>query len=178
MEPTKFEVGQPFPLPVPPQEGARMELWNDGLILAIQFPGLRGQELKAFEKGLRKYSYWESNTDVPIAAWVFKFPKPFGQVDATFNACHAKLKPEYLANYLEPEEGQVKNALSIFLLDGQMLKGMKLVDLEPEAVKLFHATIRKQREINFPQYEFDRSLREVYQYPTETLFEKGSKFEM
>ncbi len=55
MTATAFEIGKPFPLPVPPQKGARMELWNDGLILAIQFPGLRGQELKAFKmRGLRQ----------------------------------------------------------------------------------------------------------------------------
>lgn len=178
MELTKFEVGRPFPLPVPPQEGAHMELWSDGLILAIQFPGLKGQELKAFKKGLRKYSYWESNTDAPIATWVFEFPKPFNQVDCTFNACHKALKSEYLTNYLELEDGQVKNALTSFLLDGQILKGMKLIGLEPEAVELFHATIRKQLDMNFSQIEFDRSLREIYQYPTATLFERGTQFTM
>ncbi len=30
MTATAFEIGKPFPLPVSPQEGARMELWNVG----------------------------------------------------------------------------------------------------------------------------------------------------
>ncbi len=153
-----------------------MELWNDGLILAIQFPGLRTQELKAFKKGLRKYSYWESSTDIPIATWVFDFPKPFNQIDCTFNACHSKLKPENLNNYLEMEDGQVKNALTIFLLDGQILKAMKLLGLQPEAVKLFHGTIQKQLTMKYHQFEFDRSLREIYQHSTAELFEGTSEF--
>ena len=47
---TKFEVGKPFPGPVPGQEGAVMELWKSGLTVIIQIPGLRPQELKAFKK--------------------------------------------------------------------------------------------------------------------------------
>jgi len=35
---TLFEVGKPFPGPVPIKEGAIMELWSDGLTVLIQMP--------------------------------------------------------------------------------------------------------------------------------------------
>jgi len=83
---TSFIVGQPFPGAVPDREGAIMELWEIGLVVITQFPGLRQSELEAFDQGFKTYSYLESSTSVPIAVWVFDFPKAHGQIDATFNA--------------------------------------------------------------------------------------------
>ena len=62
-----FEVGKPFPGPVPHREGAIMELWELGLLVVIQYPGLTPDELSAFHKGFKRYSYLESPTAVPIA---------------------------------------------------------------------------------------------------------------
>jgi len=36
-----FEVGKPFPVRAPCQEGAVMELWKSGLVVIIQMPGLQ-----------------------------------------------------------------------------------------------------------------------------------------
>ena len=66
-----FIVGEPFPGPVPHREGAIMELWEIGLVVVTQFPGLRQRELEAFHQGFKAYSYLESSTPVPIAVWVF-----------------------------------------------------------------------------------------------------------
>jgi hypothetical protein len=51
---TRFEVGKLFPGPVPHREGAIMELWEIGLVVVIQFPGLRSDEVSAFH--MRYYS--------------------------------------------------------------------------------------------------------------------------
>ena len=64
---TSFTVGEPFPGPVPDREGAIMELWEIGLVVITQFPGLRQSELAAFHRGFKTYSYLESATPVPIA---------------------------------------------------------------------------------------------------------------
>lgn len=175
----RFQVGKPFPMQISQREGIHLELWQDGLILAVQFPGLTWREQQAFETSFCRYSYWESQTDVPIAVWVFDFPHPFGQIDCTFNArIVQQRKLGYVENFLALEEGQRKNAMTIFLLDGQMLVRMKLVGLQQEAVRMFHQTIQTQIEISYTQAAFDRSLRQVYQYSTERLFEMGKMFTM
>jgi hypothetical protein len=82
----KFETGKPFPGPVPVTEGNQMELWGDALTVLIQMPGLTRDELGAFKKGFKKYSYLESQTSAPIAMWIFDFSKPHGPVECNFNA--------------------------------------------------------------------------------------------
>jgi hypothetical protein len=42
-----------------------MELWEIGLSVVIQFPGLRPNELKAFHRGFKSYGYLESSTPGP-----------------------------------------------------------------------------------------------------------------
>ena len=134
---TSFTVGQPFPGAVPDREGAIMELWEIGLVVITQFPGLRQSELEAFHKGFKTFSYLESATSAPIAVWVFDFPKAHGQIDSTFNVrfVDRDLIEDYLTN-----KGRIKNALYFFLLDKEILQGMKLVSLAPDAVELFHGT--------------------------------------
>ncbi len=52
-----LELGKPFPGPVPTQEGAVMELQNDGLTVYIQMPGMRREEKQAFKKSFKTYAY-------------------------------------------------------------------------------------------------------------------------
>jgi len=171
-----FEINKPFPGPVPQQEGCFMELWEDGLVALIQMPGLSKQEIQAFEKSFKEYSYLETTTPVPIAVWVFNFPNPHGPVDCNFNS--RIVNPEYIDNYLELETGQVKNALVFYLLDQQILKGIKLVGLDPKAVNLFQETIRKQAATEYPQSDYDRYLAGAYRYSTDELFRMGKQFKM
>ena len=116
---TSFIVGEPFPGPVPDREGPIMELWEIGLVVVTQFPGLRQSELDAFYQGFKTYSYLESSTPVPIAVWVFDFPKAHGQIDATFNARF--VDRDLIDEYLDKGMGGVKNALYFFLSDGEIL---------------------------------------------------------
>jgi hypothetical protein len=169
----KFGVGEPFPGPVPVTEGVQMELWGDSLTILIQMPGLTRDELRAFEKGFKKYFYLESDTPAPIAFWIFKFGKPHGPVECNFNA--RVVRPEYVESYLDTAEG-IKNAVQFYLLDGKMLRGIKLVGLDLEAVDLFHATIRKQLEIDYSQVDFDRYLQGLFEFDADELFSMGKAF--
>ncbi len=138
----KFEVGKIFPGPVPAQEGAQMELRHDTLTVLIQMPGLSRGQLKAFHKGFKRYSYLESDTPVPVALWIFDFPDLSGPIMTNFNARLARRK--WIDSYLDvSDDGAIKNAIQFFLLDGQILKAMKFIELDPDVVKLFHRTIRK-----------------------------------
>jgi hypothetical protein len=169
----KLETEKPFPGPVPAVEGVQMELWDNFLTVLIQLPGLTRDELRAFKKGFKKYSYLESDTPVPIALWIFKFGKPHGPVECNFNA--RIVRPEYIKAYLNKTEG-IKNAIQFYLLDGKMLRGIKLVGLDVEAVDLFHATIRKQLESDYSQHDFDRYLSGLFEFDADELFSMGKSF--
>ena len=171
---TSFTVGKPFPGPVPHREGAIMELWEMGLVGVIQYPRLRPSELRAFHEGFKQYSYLESPTTIPIAVWVFDFPDPHGQIDSTFNA--KVVDKELIDDFLDTSKGGIKNALQFFLLDGQMLKAMKLVGLHPEAVGLFQSTIRKQLAMDYDMTDFTSCLAGFFTRSTRELFEMGRKF--
>jgi cyclophilin family peptidyl-prolyl cis-trans isomerase len=41
-------------------------------------------------------------------------------------------------------------------MDGQILRAMKLLVLDPEAVELFHGTIRKQLDMDYNRIDLDR----------------------
>ena len=171
---TSFTVGQPFPGAVPHREGAIMELWEIGLVVITQFPGLRQRELEAFYRGFKTYSYLESATPVPIAVWVFDFPDPHGQIDSTFNARF--VERDLLDDYLDGGKAGVNNGLYFFLLDGKILRGMKLVALDPEAVELFHDTIKKQLRMDYGRADYEACLGGLFTNTTRELFEMGRKF--
>jgi hypothetical protein len=171
---TSFTVGEPFPGPVPHREGPIMELWEIGLVVVTQFPGLRPNELKAFHKGFKTYSYLESSTPVPIAVWVFDFPDPHGQIDSTFNARF--VERDLIDEYLDGGKAGVKNGLYFFLLDKEILRGMKLVALDPDVVELFHDTIRKQLSMYYDRADYEGCLGGLFTRTTRELFEIGRKF--
>lgn len=170
---TNFEVGKPFPLPVPKSEGAVMELWDDGLVVLIQMPGCSREERRAFKAGFKQYAFLESSTPVPVAVWVFDFARPHGAIDLNFNA--TVVAPERIKNYLDESEG-VKNAVTFYLLDRTVLRGIKFAGLEPEAVRLFHATISKQLATPFNQADYNRYLAAVMEYSTDELLRMGRRF--
>ena len=172
---TTFIVGEPFPGPVPHREGAIMELWEIGLVVVTQFPGLRQRELETFHQGFKTYSYLESSTPVPIAVWVFDFPKAHGQIDSTFNARF--VERDLIDEYLDSGMDGAKNALYFFLLDGKILQGLKIVALNPEAVELFHGTIRKQLKMDYDRADYEICLGGLFTHTTMELFEMGRKFE-
>ncbi len=170
-----FTVGKSFPGPVPHREGAIMELWEMGLVVVIQYPELRSNELNAFHEGFKQYSYLESPTEIPIAVWVFDFPEPHGEIDTSFNA--RVVDKELIDDFLNTSKGGIKNALQFFLLDGKIIKGMKMISLHPKAVELFHSTIRKQLSMDYDMSDFTSSLAEFFTHTTRELFEMGHKFQ-
>ena len=171
-EPTTIAVGEPFPIPgMIPAEGAILEMTSGGPIVIVQMPGLRREELRAFKESFKRYSYVES---FPVACWVFNFPAPFNPIDLIFNS--RIVDPEWIEDYLDTSEG-VKNALDFFVLDGKILRGIKRVGLKPEAVKLFHNTIRKQIAADYSPAEFDGALGALFTRTTDELFQMGKMFE-
>ena len=171
---SKYEVGKPFPGVYPKNQGAVLELTKSGIVVFIQMPGLTSKEKKAFKKSFKTYGFWEASKIMPIAVWSFLFPKPFGEIDCNFNA--RIVNPEYIKDYLTPESGQLKNAIQFFLLDGNILKGAKLVGLHQQAVTLFHKTIKKQLKVIYSQEEYNYYLNIIYQQSTKNIYMMSTKF--
>lgn len=168
---TIFEIGKPFPGPVLQQEGSIMELWDNRLYVIIQYPELTTQEKKIFENSFAQYSYLETSTPVPIAMWVFDFPKPFGAIEANFNARLSDR--DNIKEYLKSDS----NGLTFFLLDGNILAGMKVGGLHLEAVKLFQKTIQKQLDMEYSQEQFLKYLQAMYHYTPDELIQMGKRFQ-
>jgi hypothetical protein len=63
-------------------------------------------------------------------------------------------------------------------LDGQILRAIKQIELDPEAVRLFHGTIRKQLDMDYNRIDFDRYLAGLHNYDTQDLFRMGKVFNM
>ena len=171
---TKIEVGKIFPGPVPAIEGVQMELWHDMLTMLIQIPGLSQDQLRAFNKGFKQYSYLESDTPIPIALWIFDFPAPHRLVGGSFNARLAERT--WIDLYLDTCDNGAKKAIQFFLLDGQILKASRSVELDLAAVELFHGTIRKQLDMDYSRTDFDRYLAGLHNYETQNLFHMGKVF--
>ena len=148
-----------------------MELWEIGLTIVIQFPDLKPGELSAFNKGFKTYAYLESPTPVPIAIWVFDFPNPHGKIDSAFNAKF--VESALLDAYLNTTKGVINNDLNIFLLDGNIVRGIRLVALNPEALNLFHKTIRKQLKMDYGEMEYLSCLGGFFTRTTDEFFEMG-----
>ena len=78
---------------------------------------------------------------------------------------------------LDSGKAGVKNGLYFFLLDREILRGMKLVGLDSEAVGLFHDTIRKQLKMDYERADYEGCLGGLFTHTTRELFEMGRKFE-
>lgn len=150
-----------------------MELVSGILMVMIQFPKPRPEEIKAFGQGFKRYSYLESQNSPPIAVWIFDFPSPHGPIDPSFDA--RLVEPDFLSEYLDTSTG-IKNAIYFFLLDGPILKAIKALGLHPEAVSLFHETIRKQLSIPYTQVDYTANLGALFTRSTRELFEMGRIF--
>ena len=171
----KFELGKPFPVPgaIPQREAAYLELWGGGPVVIIQMPGLRREEKQAFKKTFKRYTYLETDTNPPLAVWIFDFPKPHGPIDMSFDG--GRVGRGFVEDYLDTKEG-VKNGITFYLLDRETLKAMKFVGLSPEAVKLFHATIRKQIKLDYTEQEYEMALAVTFTRTSEELIKMGRTF--
>jgi hypothetical protein len=167
----RLAVGQPFPGVVPPQEGAVLELTAGGLTMLIQTPGLRPPELTAFRAGARRVCILEAGSAaVPICLVIVDWPSPLGPMDMSFDA--RRVRAEILATWLDTSEG-AKNALQVILLDGQMVRGLKLMGLPAALVTQMRGVIRRQLAVPYGQEDFDRELGRVYQQSTAQLMARA-----
>jgi len=171
-----YQINKPFPREVHQEEGGKLHIDSDGsLMYLMQLPRLTKQELSAFHTGFKTYGYLETGTTPPVAFWIWNWNKPLCPSDANFNAVIADKTgvKEYLK---EADSGGVKNTIIFLLLDRQILRGIKIIALEPDAVLAFQATIRKQLELNRPFADFQSALNSMYHFTTDELYTMSRQF--
>lgn len=172
---TAYEVDKPFPGAYPTHEGAVLEIEKPGggLVLLCQYPGLTAKERRAFED-FRRYYYLESSTPAPVAYWIFEFASPLTSLECNLDA--RLYEPSRVAAWLDTREG-LKNLLTIYLLDGPILRAIKAVGLRHEALAAFRATLQKQLATPYTSADYARSLRGLEQYSIQELKKMSRKFE-
>lgn len=177
----EIKTGQPAPFKVPDSEGCLMEIGypTDGLNVLVQFPDMSDIELECFNQPLVAYSYYETETTVPIAFWIFRFQREIF-IETNFNARLALDNPDYLNvinDYLTLEDDNPRNRIAFFLLDRKIIKTMRVMGLHPEAVQLFHATLSKQLKGDYSTGDFILTMKQLEGIlSAQELFNMGKVF--
>ena len=167
----RYQVGQPFPGPVPQQDGARLHMAESGdvsMIVQCRKPNIA--EYLSLDAGFSSYSYFEAAGPVTLGSWVFKFPAPLSYFDAVF---HAGLYPDDRAErFLEMEW----NALLVFILDGQTIRFIRTCGLRFDAVDLFKDTIRRQLKENVTRASYDSAVERLFRMNPKQIYSYGKIF--
>jgi hypothetical protein len=162
----------PFPGPIPTAEGATLDLSAGGLSMVIQAPGLRREEVQSFKKGARQVCLLEAGSAaVPVCVVIVDWPRTLGPMDMTFDA--RRVRTEVLTDWLDTSEG-VKNALQVILLDGQMVRGLKLMGLPTALMEGMQGIVRRQLSTNYTQGQFDQALATIYRESTPQLMARAT----
>jgi len=174
------EVGKRYPLGMPAPMGdvnwCRIVFAPDVPTVLINYPDLVPEELAAFKGGLKRYTYTEMGTAAcPVACWTFQFGAGLGGgIEVNFDAQIEEQSA--IEEYLDTTDG-TKNLWSFVLTDQLVVRGIVFAGLKPEAVRLFHATIRKQLAAGYSRETFGRVLGDVYHvYDARDICKLGTTF--
>jgi hypothetical protein len=164
----QLEVGKPFPGPYPTAEGCVLESWETGWTGFIQMPGLQAREKRAFKKGLRAIGLTSYSTmdDVTVPVMVLDF-KGLNRMDMNFNARAAR--PENVRRAIDERW----NMMTLYLLDGRTLEGIRAVGMSPEIMRVLYSAIEDQLRTEYAQADYDRALSMVYARTTDEIFQSG-----
>lgn len=165
-----YEVGKPFPGPVPSQDGIYFEIDPDGdMVLLVQFQRPSGPEAKALKVGFTSYSYYEHGNS-SLSCWVFKFQAPVGYVDAPF---HAGLYTDGRIKKMIDGGG---NALTVYILDGEIIQSMRYVGLHPAAMEAFRNSIIQQLQSRISRDAYNAAVDDLYKFSSKELYDRGQIF--
>jgi hypothetical protein len=166
-----FSLDKPYPLPLPAGDFSRLELIKGiGMTLLIRYHNLKPAE-KAVFADYFSYAFFLSPGTVPVCLVIFRFPAhksypaPYQYVDMSFNS--QAVTRETMDNYLKT----VKNSLCIHLIDGEILRMIRVVGLSYVAARFFHDCLQKQMCARYTPEAYAAALIELYeQYTSKQLF--------
>jgi hypothetical protein len=164
-------VGQPFPGPVPQADGVTFEIGPDGdMVLLIQMQHPSAAEAKALKAGVERYSLYVQTEPPHVCVWVWKFPTPVKYVDSPF---HAGLYQDGRVPKMLALQG---NALQVYVLDGNIVKIIRLMGLDHQAAADFRAVVQRQLSQDFTRTAYDRAIDDIYRLSSEEIFRRGKQY--
>lgn len=169
----EYRVGEPFPGTFPTEAGTTLELRDQGLVLLIQCPEVRKEEIAAFRRPVRKYWLVEGDDNVPLAYWVFLFSHPLNEMECNFDSklCNKELLEKWMSG-----TGGMTNVLTVYLLDGPLLKGVKTISLHADSVSMFNDIIQDQIAASYTDRDIKLYLQALMQFNAEGLKSMGRMF--
>lgn len=148
----QFGVNRQFPIPYPYTAGCSIEIWSGSPAVIMSYPDVTQGEIRAFNESFSEYSYYESDTPVPIALTVFRFPAPCGDIEVNYAA--PEVDRESLEEFLDSSQTDAW----FYLLDAGVLRAKQVVSLHPFFLASFKSTIRLQLKSNYNRQIFAGSI--------------------
>lgn len=140
------------------------------MALLIQMRGQREAETQAMLAGMERYALYVQSTSPHVAVWVFKFPAPLRYMDAPFHA--GLYKDDRVRKFLS----EPRNALQVYVLDGEIVKVIRLVGLSHQAAADFRAAIQQQLAQPFDPDEYERAIDDAFKLSSEEIFRRGKQY--
>jgi len=169
----QITVGEKYTGPVPQQDGLYFEIGPDGdMQLLIQFKNPSHAEKEALLAGFRQYSllcFHNRRSPEPLLCFIFKFAAPVSYMDAPFHA--GLYRDSRIQKFLDAEQ----NLLTVVMLDGDIVQGLRVVGLHPEAMRLFKKTALNQTPL-VQRNIYDRLVDDLNELSSEELFHRGYEF--
>jgi hypothetical protein len=82
-----------------------------------------------------------------------------------------------MERYLDIDDKGIKNSLTFFLLDRNIIRAIKMVALNPDVAMLFHDTIRKQLSMKCETSDYNASVGGLFTRTTMELYAMGREFQ-
>lgn len=166
----KYEVGQKYPIPVPPgTDTCRMDYTQSGIYLEIFASNLGQQDIKSFKKDDIEIALYQKQPVILLLYRIGKF-MPWSDVPYSW---HLTLKNKVeLAEIEEIEKITDKGILITILLidsDTGILKAIRAIGAGIEFRNEFFRAVKKQNVLPFSQRDYDLALNQIYMHETKEL---------
>ena len=128
----KLARGEPYPLPVPQQEGASANfLSKNGNVLQVSLPGMTANECTAFRSGMIKAGFMYQDGSL---LWLFQFNdnkgRPLITLDAPFDV---RLIPKNLLALHSIDNAQQRLLIDLHAIDEhKILRALRVITMPPE----------------------------------------------
>lgn len=158
--------------PSMPSEGIALEIMPANLHLCIRMDAPTRDELMSFKKGIKSVGIfiYEEGFPVPFLLLSFK-GKGLPIMDCPYNVHISDSTNEEVRSIVTNFINSEGNALHYFLVDGQVIRAMRVFGMPDPIMSLFRSAVKAQRSIPLSMPDYDKLLSRVYsKYTTEDMF--------
>lgn len=174
MDHTTLYIGGKFPLEVPfGTEGASFEILGDKKAFALHTPETTQDEIDAFNSGVDKIGVYVHKSRVPVMLMIVAFKdKRFTPVEGSMNT--RLLSNKALRENFYKVDGGYNNILLMFLLDNQIIKGMRTIGLSDEIMDALSEGAQKQQKASYTEKDYFYEMQVIWKmHSTDELLERS-----